>query len=355
MRAIRWHGREDVRLDEVAEPDPPGPGEILVDVEWCGICGTDVEEYTHGPIVIPAERPHPLTGAAAPITLGHEVVGRIAARGPGVSLPPDTLVALDGYLTCGTCPACRRNQPNRCETWGHIGLSAPGGLAHRLVVPAAMAVPAPTAVPSDHLALAEPFAVAVRAVRRAALETGDRALVVGGGTIGLAVLQVLLTSACREVCLVDPMTSRRALAAGFGATTAAGVADLLDGGLAGAFDIGVDCTGSAAAPVDALPLVRSGGRVVLVGLPVGPSTLDLGTLVLRELSLVGSVGHVSDEDTRTAVALLSSGRVDPAPLITHRLPLQRAVDDGIAALAGTARATALKMLVSPRLSTEATQ
>ncbi len=109
-------------------------------------------------------------------------------------------------------------------------------------------------------------------------------------------------------------------------------------------------------PDSALTVVRPGGRVVLVGLPSAPCAVDLKRLVLRELSLIGSVGHIYDQDTRTAVALLCDRRVDPAPLITHRPPLEEAVHGGIAYLAGSGRATALKILISPRLprSTPAT-
>ncbi len=347
MRALRWFGRDDIRLVEIPEPADPSAGEILLDVEWCGICGTDIEEYTEGPIIIPTGA-HPLTGLSAPMTLGHEVAGCVAASGPGVDLEVGTRVALDGFLSCGTCAACVRNRINRCERWAHIGFSYPGGLAERMLVPARMALPAPDDTPTDHLAMAEPFAVAVRAYRRSRAGLGDRVAILGGGTIGLCVLQVALTSGCGETAVVEPLASRRSLANAFGAdNVAADAGDLLDGGMRRCFDVVLDCTGTADAPADAVELARAGGRIVLVGLPPQPGKIDYKALVINELSLVGTVGHVYNEDTAAAVYLITRRRVDPSSLITHRLPLERALDDGFQFLAGSGRATALKILVSP--------
>src|SRR5258707_9299443 len=96
MKALRWHAREDVRLEDVEDARPPEPDEIRIEVEWCGICGTDVEEYTSGPIVIPT-RPHPLTGLQAPIIIGHEVAGRVIDVGKDVrNLKAGQRVGLDG-------------------------------------------------------------------------------------------------------------------------------------------------------------------------------------------------------------------------------------------------------------------
>ncbi len=345
MRALRWHGPRDLRLEDVEDPGAPGFGEVRVAVEWCGICGTDVEEYTDGPLVIPVE-PHPLTGLTLPMIVGHEVSGRVEAVGSGVDLEPGRLIALDGYLYCGSCRACRRHQVNLCERWAHIGMSHPGGLAERMVVPAAMAIRATGGIAGDYLALAEPCSVAVRALRRAEPRPGERIAVIGAGTIGLAVLQVARTGGAGEIVVVDPIVSRREIAGGLGADAVVAGLDRL-AAEPGDFDIVVDCTGANSVPNAALYLTRPGGRILLVGFPPHPGTLDYKTLLLKELSLIASVGHVYDEDFATAVRLLCSGRIDAAPLISHRIPLERAVSDGIERLAGPGRAEALKILVRP--------
>jgi (R,R)-butanediol dehydrogenase / meso-butanediol dehydrogenase / diacetyl reductase len=349
MRALRWHGRRDLRLEDVPAPGPPAAGEVRIAVEWCGICGTDVEEYTDGPLVIPSS-PHPLTGLCAPMIVGHEVSGRVSEAGPGVDLAPGTLVALDGYLYCGRCRACQRHQTNLCERWAHIGMSYPGGLAEAMLVPAAMAVPATDEIPSDQLALAEPCSVAVRAMRRARLQIGERIAVIGAGTIGLAVLQVARTAGAGEAFVVDPIPARRGRARQLGGDgVAASVEELVGGDMAGAFDLVVDCSGSSAVPNDAIDLCRPGGRIALVGFPPRPGMLDYTRLLLKELSLVASVGHVYDEDFAAAVRLLCSGRVEAEPLISDRIPLERSIRDGIERLAGPDHEDALKILVSPRL------
>jgi (R,R)-butanediol dehydrogenase/meso-butanediol dehydrogenase/diacetyl reductase len=343
MRAVRWHGQRDVRVDDVEEPRSPGAGEVTVAVEWCGICGPDLEEYLHGPLLMPTE-PHPLTGAITPLALGHEVSARVIAAGADVHLVPDQLVALDGYYFCGDCPGCRRHQPQLCDTWGHIGLSAPGGLTERMTVPAQMAIPATRDIASDILALAEPFSVAVRATRRGRLHTGERVAVIGAGTIGLAVLQVAVAVGATEVVVADPDPVRRELATRLGASAVDGATDL-----GRAYDIVFDCSGNPAAATAGIAALRRGGRLVAVGIPLAGIELDLRRLVLEELTLLGSIGHVWDEDFRAAVDLLCRDVVDGAALITHRLPLERAVDEGFELLANRGGAPVIKVLVSPQL------
>ena len=341
MRALRWHARRDVRLDDVPEPAPPGPDEVTVEVQWCGICGTDLEEYLHGPLLVPVT-PHPLTGASAPLILGHEVSARVLRAGAGAALREGQLVALDGYYYCGSCPGCARHQVQLCERWGHIGLSAPGGLAERMTVPARMAVPATADVAADLLALSEPFSVAVRALRRGALVVGERVAVLGAGAIGLAVLQVARSAGAAEVTVADPAEDRRALAARLGADVVAGAADLT-----GRYDLVLDCTGSPAAAASGLLALRQGGRLVAVGIPLGTAELDLRRIVLDELTVLGSIGHVYDEDFAAAVRLICEERVDAGALISHRLPLEDAVNRGFALLAERGDEPVVKVLVSP--------
>lgn len=339
MLALRWHNRYDVRLEDVPDTLPPGPDEVRVSVEWCGICGTDLEEYEHGPLLVPTE-PHPLTGQRAPMTLGHEVSGRILDAGSRTALRPGQLVALDGYYFCGDCPGCRRHEVQLCDRWGHLGLSAPGGLTERLTVPAQMAVPATGHVESDVLALSEPFSVAVRALRRSGLCEGERVGVLGAGAIGLAACSLALArGAVVTVAEVDPL--RRATAKIIGADVVP-TAEALAGNL----DVVLDCTGKAEVVGAALPSLRKGGRLVAVGIPVAALELDLRRVVLDELSLLGSIGHVWDEDFATAVRLICEQVVDPRPLITHRIGLRDAAERGFALLAE--RDThVLKVLVSP--------
>jgi (R,R)-butanediol dehydrogenase/meso-butanediol dehydrogenase/diacetyl reductase len=346
---VRWHGRRDVRYEEVPDAPEPGADEVRVRVAWCGICGTDVHEYLHGPFVIPTE-PHPVTGVAAPVIIGHEVAGVVDAVGGGVrGLEPGQPVALDGLIPCRTCDACLAGLPNLCRTFAHIGFSASGGgLAEALTVPAAMAV-APTAeVSLDVLALAEPVSVAVRSVSRAALRPGQELLVLGAGTIGLAVAEVCRIEHGAGVVLADRSAWRLDKAARLGFRTVH--ADQLPG-IAGSWDVPVvfDCTGAPEAVGMAMPLVSPGGRIVVAGFPAAPASVDLADLALREISLVGTMSHLVTSDFPRAVRLLDSGELRAGELVTKRIPLAETVTQGLDRLAGPDGREQIKILVSPDL------
>jgi (R,R)-butanediol dehydrogenase / meso-butanediol dehydrogenase / diacetyl reductase len=342
MLALRWHGRGDVRLDEVAPPPPPGPGEVQVAVAWCGICGTDVEEFRHGPVFVPVDAPNPLTGRRAPLTLGHEFSGRVVAAGPGVAAPAvGERVAVDTLVFCGECWWCRRHQVSLCDRLAALGLMADGGLAPLCNAPAYSCLPVPDAVSDEAAALAETLAVAVRALRRGGLRLGERVAVVGGGAVGLMAAQAARAGGAAEVLVVEPLPARRAVARQLGLATAA------PGGVpAGGFDLVVECSGNPRAVAGAVAAARKGGRVVLVGIYAGETPLPLHALVAAEKSLVGSLSHVYDEDFAAAIGLLAAGAVRAEPLVSHRVPLSRALDDGLLALAAAPH-DHLKILIRP--------
>lgn len=343
MLALRWHGRGDVRLDDVEPPPRPGPGEVQLEVLWCGICGTDVEEYRSGPVFVPVETPNPLTGRAAPLTLGHEFSGRVVEVGPGVeALQPGDRVAADTLIFCGECYWCRRHQVTLCERLAALGLMADGGLAERCNAPAYTCLPVPDGVSDEAAALAETLAVAVRALRRGRLVLGERVAVIGAGAIGLMALQAAVAGGAAAVTVVEPMAERRRLALELGATaTFAPGADP-----AGEADLVVECSGSPRAVETALRAARKGGRVVLVGIYGGPSEIRFLDLVGGEKELIGSLSHVYDEDFAAALALLGRGVVRAEPLVSDRVPLARALEDGLLALMREPEAH-LKILIRP--------
>lgn len=125
MKAARYHGQRDVRVEDVPVPHP-GEGQVQIAVEWCGLCGSDLHEYLHGPAFLPTpDRPHPLTGAAIPIVQGHEFAGVVAERGPGVvGLSEGDRVAVEPLIVCGRCVACRQGRYNICAGRGSSGSTA---------------------------------------------------------------------------------------------------------------------------------------------------------------------------------------------------------------------------------------
>jgi len=192
MRALRFHGPGDMRVEKVADPELV-PGSVEIRIAWCGICGSDLHEYRHGPSVVrPRGRPHPLTGEHLPVTLGHEMAGEVVRVADDVtSVDVGQRVVVNPLLFCGTCTPCRAGRINLCRHSGAIGLSGGGGFAERIVVPAHLVHRLPIGVTLEEGALVEPLAVAWHAVRRAHVRPGQTALVIGAGPIGLAVLLVL--------------------------------------------------------------------------------------------------------------------------------------------------------------------
>ena len=185
MRALRFHAARDLRIEEVTEPPAPSLGDVVVRVATCGICGTDLHEYTAGPIVTPVE-PHPLTGAQNPQILGHEFAGDVVATGPGVtSVAEGDRVAIMPLAYCGHCPYCRRGLQHLCAMMACVGLSHPwGGMAELATVAEYQVVRLPESVTYRQGALIEPTAVAAYGVERAGVGPGDSVLVTGAGPIG---------------------------------------------------------------------------------------------------------------------------------------------------------------------------
>ena len=293
MKAAVWHARNDIRVESVPDPGPPGPGEVVIRVGACGICGTDLEEYRDGPLFIPVDEPNPLTGRKAPLILGYEFAGEVVAVGKGVKkFRVGDRLALDVLIYCGECYWCQRHQVSLRDSLAALGLMGDGGLAEYCALPESMAIALPNGLSDDHAALA------VRAIRKGRLVAGERVAVFGGGTIGQFSAQSAL--AAGEVFLVEPLPARRQLALDFGASAAIDpsredVTELLrqmTGGIGP--DLVLEASGKAIAP--AIHAARNGGRIVLVGLPVKATSFNFFDLVVTEKEVIGSLSHIYDEE-----------------------------------------------------------
>lgn len=355
MRAIRWHGRNDVRLDQVPVPPPPGPGEVRIAVAWSGICGTDREEWRRGPLFIAGDAPHPLTGKQAPMIMGHELSGHVVEVGPGVTDPaPGTLVAIDPNQFCGICWWCLRHEVVLCPSYGALGFTSDGGLAEVVNVEARFCIAVDASVDPATAALAEPLSVAVRAVRKGRLRLGESVLVFGGGMIGIAALVVARANGAAPVIVADPLASRRELALRLGADAALDPTDAafaeavraLTGGRGA--DVSIDAAGVPGLVAQALSVTRRGGRCVMVGLSAVPTTLDTFRIAAWEQELIGSMSHVWDEDFAAAVRLLERGALHADDVVAARVALEDTVQVGFEAV-GRTDLPGVKVLVSPGL------
>ena len=289
MRALRFHKARELCVERVADPGPPGSGEVLLQPVMCGICGTDLHEYTDGPIVTPA-RPHPLTGAELPQILGHEFSAVVAAAGPGVThVRAGDLCTVMPLIHCGHCHECLRGLGHLCRTMACTGLSSAwGGLADLAIVAAQQVVPvAPTMTPQQ-AALIEPTAVAAYGVDRGRLQPGQTVLITGAGPIGSLAALYALAAGARRVVLSEPDPARRARAATLGdglgevitadpaADPVAAIIDELTGGIGA--DLAVECAGHESALNLCLDAVRPAGTVVQTALHIRPASIRAETL-----------------------------------------------------------------------------
>lgn len=331
MRAFVLTGPRQGAVHEVLAPQPVA-GEVVVDVERAGVCGTDVEFFT-------GEMAYLHQGHSAyPMRLGHEWAGTVSAVGEGVD--PGWLgrrVMGDTMLGDRTCRRCRRGHQHTCENRQEVGIRGgrPGALAERLAVPAWSLHALPGEVDAVLGALVEPGGNALRAARAADAGAGDRALVLGPGTIGL-LTAMFLRAAGAEVHVMGVDDGGFARGLGFEHVwTRDTLPDV-------PFDAVVDATGAADLPALAVDLVEPAGRVVYIGLSGRPSTLDTRALVLKDVTAIGVLSASPGlADTITAYA---GGDVDPRPLVGATVGL----DEVGAVLAGEYPAGP-KIHIDPRL------
>ena len=321
MRAAVLHGPRDLRVQAVRDL-APGAGEVVVRVVAVGLCGTDYRIWT-------GERP-----VAYPLVLGHEFIGHVLAVGPGVdNVRVGEKVAVEPNYSCGVCALCREGNRNLCLVRTAVGIDVDGGLAEQARLPARVCWPAPSALSDEQLLLAEPLAVVTRAAGRAAPRAGERAAVVGAGTLGLLAVQVLKARGL-SVLAVGRTEARldvaRALGADAVAAANAPTPDTAPLAAARALsgregvDVVIETAGTPEAVGQAIELARPGGRVVLTGLPHAPSSVEFFWVVRRELSLFGSM--IYQAEFPEAIRLLADGKVRTERLVTHRFPLEAALE-----------------------------
>jgi (R,R)-butanediol dehydrogenase / meso-butanediol dehydrogenase / diacetyl reductase len=296
--AAVYHGVSDLRLEEVEEPTTQ-PGHVKLRVAYNGLCGTDLHEVFDSQRAIPSE-PHPLTGAMAPLVLGHEIGGTVVELGEGVAdVQLGSLVAVEPLRTCGVCRWCRSGDRNLCNVLAFHGLSTGGGgLAEFTVVPREMVHVVPKGIGARDAAMAEPLAVAWHAVDRSGLASGDLAVVLGGGPIGIGIFLTLRLHGIDSI-VVEPSKARRDVARRLGAEVidpADGPVDhqlrgsVGGGGVRGCFE-----TSATVASLEAaIGATAKHGTVMLLASPRQPLPPILGLALAKELEVRTSYGYRGD-------------------------------------------------------------
>jgi L-iditol 2-dehydrogenase len=332
MRAAVYHAPGDVRIEEVERPTP-GPGEVLLEMRACGICGSDLLDWY-------IER-------RAPVVLGHEPVGVVVETGAPIDGPlPEagTRVFAHHHVPCQRCELCRRGHETLCETFKRTRIH-PGGFAEYILVPAKNAaldvLSLPDAVSDAAATAIEPLACVVRGQRRARVSDETRVLVVGGGQIGLLNAQAALAAGA-TVAVAEPLPERRALAARLGTRAVEPEAGAVIDALGAHPTLAVLCTGADAAWALALEAIAAGGTIQLFA-PASPEatrSFDANDVFFREIEIQASYS-AGPSDTRAALELIRSGAVRPEELVTHRFPLEETA----MALDAARRREAIKAIV----------
>lgn len=325
MRAVAT--TPDGRLSLVEKDEPvPGPGEVVVEVERCGVCGSDQHLRRSG--LLPA-------GAV----LGHELAGTVVGGDPSRGGPPDgARVAVLPARRCGSCPACTSGRSNLCplQLTTSIGMGLrDGGWAERVAVPAGSCHLLPDAVAPDAGALVEPYAVALHAIARSRIPTAPDAAVavLGAGSVGLLTVAALRRAGVAVVAVAEPRARRAAAAAALGAEVV-GESTALARALGRPPDVVFEAAGSPSAPGGAVEVAAPGGQVVLLGV-VGPGQQVAmpGLLwVVKEVDVAPSIAY-TDTEFSAAVAAVADGAVDGVLAACEVRPMSSA-DQALADLAG---------------------
>ena len=319
MKASRFLGNKTFAVADLPTPHA-GPGELVLRNQVCGVCGTDVHIY------------HGEPGSAdvnPPVVLGHEYSGEVVEVGEGVTgFAVGDHVTVDPNIYCGHCAYCQNGKKQLCPSMEAIGVTRDGGFAQYSCIPAAQAFKLEPTVPWEAAAMAEPLACCLHGIDLAGIQVGDKVCVVGGGAIGLLMVQLAKLSGASQIVLSEPNEKRRQVGLQLGANAALDptrpdaqetFAQVLDGGA----NVVIECVGNVPAVKSAFQFAGKGATVLLFSVPKVDATFDLPLFDVykKELTIKGS--FVNPDTHARAVALINSGKVDFDPIITHRFTLDQ--------------------------------
>lgn len=351
MRAARFYSAGDIRLDEIDEPQVTD-GKVLVEVEWCGICGSELHEWLLGPITIPKE-PHPLTGGCLPMALGHELAGRIKNPPPGSRFKDDEAVMVDPRIYCGDCITCNAGKHHCCKKLGYVGGSAAGGYQERIAVQERMLHPLGD-IPIEYAAVIEPLAVVHHAVKESGItDWKDRSiLILGGGPIGFALILDLKAHGATNIIVSEPTVKRRQQVSEFAQTTINPIEENvgdrcrdLTGGEG--VDVVFDCAGVPVALEAGFDAIRPNGLYINIAVWEKPLTLPCWQFLMKHITFKG-VLIFTNEDFEEVMEWMQSGKlVGYEKMVTSRIDVKDIVEKGFDELVNN-KDEHIKIMVTPK-------
>ena len=352
MKAARFYDRGDIRIEDIPEPSVE-PGTVGIDVAWCGICGTDLHEFMEGPIFIPpCGHPHPISGESAPVTMGHEFSGVVYAVGEGVEdIKVGQHVVVEPYIIADDVPTGPGENYHLSKNMNFIGLGGcGGGLSEKIAVKRRWVHPIANSIPLDQAALIEPLAVGYHAFVRSGAKTGDVALVGGGGPIGL-LLSAVLKAKGITVIMTELSAKRKEKALDTGVAdyildpTEVNVTDEVmkiteNRGV----DVAFECTSNNKVLDTLVESTRSTGTIVIVSIWSHPATVNVHSVVMKELDIRGTIAYVNNH--AETIKLVEEGKVNLEPFITQRIELDDLISQGFDTLIHN-NESAVKIIVRP--------
>jgi 2-desacetyl-2-hydroxyethyl bacteriochlorophyllide A dehydrogenase len=334
MRAAVFRGEGKVGIEDRPDPGLGAPDEVLIEVEACGICGTDLQITNMPP-------GHP---AAPGVVLGHEFIGRLVQVGPEANgLTSGQRVAVDPDPKCGICGPCRAGRPWGCQNVQALGVFRDGALARYVTAPGSAVFPLAEGPSASLAALVEPLACVINGAQRAGARPGESVVIFGAGAIGCLFAAVFRAAGASPVIVVEPSEGRRAVVAAVGADvvlTPEAFPEERRRLLPVGADILVDAVGSQFAT--AVEHAAMGGRIVLFGqnANVRPAVHQY-TITERSLTVYGS--YITNFTFPAAIRMVEQGVLNLEPIVTHVLPLER-LDEGLALLRS---GEATKVVITP--------
>lgn len=352
MKAALWYGKNDVRVEDIKEPTVVS-GSVKIKVKWCGICGSDLHEYLGGPIFIPVGQPHPLSGDIAPVVLGHEFSGEVVELGEGVTkFNIGDRVIVEPIVACGKCDACREGKYNLCSSLGFHGLcGGGGGFAEYTVFPVEFVHKIPDDMTYEKAALVEPMAVALHSIRVAKFLTGNTALVLGSGPIGIATIECLKAAGAKLVIVLQRKSIRQEYAKRAGADYVLDPNEVnvveevkkLTGGIG--VDAAFETTGSQVGFNIGLESLKFEGTLVITSIWEKETSFNPNVLVFSEKKIVGTIAY--RHEFPATITQMSDGRVKAEGYITKKIALEDIVKEGFGALTGPEKKMHVKIIVTP--------
>lgn len=355
MKAARWYNVKDVRVVDMPYPEAKDD-EAVIEVQGCGICGSDLHSYLADAGLIPIKEAHPVSGQKAPITMGHEYSGIIKEVGKNVTnVKPGDRVVVEPLIYCGECFPCKSGLINTCNHIGFQGLAGDGAFADYTKFKANMIHKIPDSMSFEDGALVEPITVAYHSLKKAKFQAGQTAIVAGAGTIGLSTIKCLKAMGASKIFVVQRKSIRQEYAENEGATVLdpnvcdvkTEIAKLTGGKMV---DAAFETTGSQQCYQILLNSIKNQGTLVITSIWEHDIQVNMNDVVLTEKKVVGTICY-NGPDFEEVIKLIGDGKLDTTGLITKKVALNDIVEEGFGTLTGPEKKKHVKILVIPEHST----